>query len=98
MRKVYKVDGRTYTLKEMREIAHGAARAQMRKMGIEPSERTAQEALAALDDLWRENWYLVAAIWYAEASDNQEKLFRREWKRWAYNTQVENRVRRIIYE
>jgi hypothetical protein len=62
-----------------RETAIRAARAQLRSNGqpitLDNAERT-------LDDMARTRPQLVAAQWWQTASDNQVKLFRREWRQW----------------
>ena len=65
---------------EMRQIALRAARSRMRMMGIEPESSDSDDALAVLDDSYRVAPDTIAAIWYGNASDNQIKMFKREWK------------------
>lgn len=65
---------------EMRHIAGGAVRSEARRTGRNPDELTTKEALQILDDLYRMEPALIAAMWYGEASDNQIKLFEREWR------------------
>lgn len=68
--------------KEMRETAIGAARSQARRNGCRPENLSAKEALGVLDDIYRVDPQVVASIWYGNASDNQIKLFCREWNAW----------------
>ena len=68
------------TQKEQREIAAGAARSQLRKMGFELKNATADSAFATLDDMTRTEPNLIASKWYLNASENQFKLFESEWK------------------
>jgi len=77
-----------YTQEKMREIAIGAARSILREHGVsEPRFCSPEAALDHLDDFAREHPERTAAIWYLGASDNQIKLFKREWNkaRPAYN-------------
>jgi len=61
-----------------RRSAIGAARVEMSRTGGVSSNP--DDALAVLDDLLRQDPGLEATIWYANASDNQIRLFRREWQ------------------
>lgn len=71
------------TIASKRKIALSAARSQLERSGFSKHdiERTlsCDAALAALDDLLRLSPDTIAAQWYSIASDNQIKLFRREW-------------------
>lgn len=67
---------------EMRRVAIGAARSEMRRMGVDPSTQSQQDALLVLDDLARLHPELIASYWYQNASDAQRRLFDREWRRW----------------
>lgn len=62
------------------ERAIAAARGQLRHSGVNPSTCSAGEAEAVLDDLGRIG--IEAGIWFRNASDNQVKMFRKEWKKW----------------
>lgn len=62
---------------QQRRYAIGAARVEMSRTG--KVSRDPNDALAVLDDLLRQDPGLEASIWYANATDNQIKLFRREW-------------------
>jgi len=64
------------TAKEKREIAAGAARAQLRKMNL---PITLDGAERVLDEMARSQPNLIASQWWLCASDHQYKLFRREW-------------------
>ncbi len=66
---------------KQRQIAIRAARSQARLMGIDPASITGRAALAVLDDVARVDPALVASVWYLTASDNQARLFCREWQR-----------------
>lgn len=81
-KRIRKYNGTGYNFAEMRSIALGAARARLKRAGIDPMEATADGALNALDDALREAPGLVAAQWYANATDNQLTLFVREWRKW----------------
>ena len=65
-----------------RETAIRAARAQLRSNG---QPMTLENAERVLDDMARTQPQLVAAQWWQTASDNQIKLFRREWRQWIVN-------------
>jgi len=67
------------TKAEQRRIALGAVRSQLRHMGcsIDPFVPF-RDVLAVLDDLQRAEPELVASQWYAQASDHQIQLLRRE--------------------
>ena len=71
-----------YTKKEQREIATSAARAYLRRQGIDPMTTGPESGLAALDDLLRLDEDTIAAQWYKDASENQFKLFKRGWRAW----------------
>jgi hypothetical protein len=66
---------------EQRQTAIRAARSQARRAGIDPAKLDGRGALAVLDDLARVDPALIAASWYGAASDNQVKLFVREWSK-----------------
>ncbi len=84
------------TLKYMRGVALGAARAQARKQGIEPVDMTSEDALAILDDIARSEPSLVASQWYRdEASANQIKLFHQDWRKWVAS-QTELRLPHMV--
>jgi len=67
---------------QRRETAIRAARAQLRSNG---QPMTLENAERVLDDMARTQPQLVAAQWWQTASDNQIKLFRREWRQWIVN-------------
>lgn len=64
---------------EMRKVAAQAARSELRKRELEPTLGSAEHIL---DDLARSEPDLIASMWWKGASDNQIKLFRREWRGW----------------
>ncbi len=66
-------------LKQQRQEAIKIARRQARQMNIDPDSITASDALAILDDVARVEPDLIASRWYLAATDNQVRLFRREW-------------------
>jgi len=66
---------------EMRKTAQGAVRSEVRQQKRNPRDLSSKEALVVMDDLCREEPTLVASVWYAEASENQIKLFEQEWRR-----------------
>ncbi len=61
-------------------MALGAAKAQLRKMGVELAFVPFKDVLAVLDDLNRAEPELVASQWYTQASNHQRRLLRREWR------------------
>jgi hypothetical protein len=68
-----------------RRMAIGAARSEIRRRGDSVKGVSADDALKILDDLSRTDPKLEAVYWYEMAtdelaSDNQIKLFKREWK------------------
>lgn len=65
---------------QQREIALGATRSEARRQHFDVDTLSANDALAILDDLLRKEPDLIASKWYAQASDNQIKSFKREWK------------------
>lgn len=71
---------------DQRRIAMSAARSQLERSGITrfEIERTvsADDALAALDDLFRLDRDTWAARWYEKASKNQIALFKSEWRKY----------------
>jgi hypothetical protein len=67
-------------LAEMRRVATGAVRSQLRRQGINPKTVDADSALRMLDDIYRVDPELIASLWYGEASNNQIKLFKKEWR------------------
>jgi hypothetical protein len=68
------------TLKQMRSVAHGAARSLLRLNGHEPRACDVNKAFEVLDDLTRSEPDTLAARWYMTESRNQEKLFVSEWR------------------
>ncbi len=69
-------------LKEKRSIALGAVRSQLRRMEVTIDRSVPfDDVLRVLDDLHRAEPDLVASQWYANASENQIRLLRREWRR-----------------
>jgi len=81
-----------------REIAMSAARSHLREQGIDPLTCDSEDALIALDDLSRLDSGLVGSQWYLEATDNQVKLFRREWRKWRKDWTATNRIVRKAYK
>ncbi len=69
------------TKAEQRRLALGAARVQLRRMGVNLDPFVPFKCvLEVLDDLHRSEPELDASQWYAQASDHQIQLLRREWK------------------
>lgn len=68
-----------YSPSEARKIAAGAARSYLRQQGIDPKTVGHETAEAALDDLCRIDGNTVAAMFWFLASENQIKIFRKEW-------------------
>lgn len=64
---------------EMRQVAIRAIRSEARQTGREPETFDAETALTILDDIFRIDPEVIASLWYGDASDNQIKLFKREW-------------------
>ena len=67
---------------ERRDIAIGATRSYIREQGAKPEWVSAEEAWRYLDNLARSEPTLIASEFYLEASENQVRLFWREWSRW----------------
>lgn len=68
---------------EMRKVALGAAKSELRRIGyLEPCRASSCVALKALDGFSQSDPGLVASQWYLAATDNQFKLFEREWQAW----------------
>ena len=65
---------------EMRQIATRAIRSEARRTGRNPESLDADTALRILDDIFRIDPEIIASLWYGNASDNQLRLFKREWK------------------
>lgn len=64
---------------EQRRLALGAARVLLKHLGISIDPFVPfQDVLAVLDDLNRAEPELIASQWYAQASDHQIQLLRRE--------------------
>jgi hypothetical protein len=57
-------------------------RSDLRGHNICPLQVSAENALDVLDDLGRSIPGLIASQWYAKATENQIRLFKREWNRW----------------
>lgn len=72
--------------KQARRIAIGAARSEIRRMGLQPQFYTPKQALEVLDDLLRKEPDLVASQWYATATDHQIDRFWKEWASWCKET------------
>jgi len=69
------------TKAEQRRIALGAAKVQLRRLGVNIDLFVPFiDVLRVLDDLNRAEPDLIASQWYAQASDHQIQLLRREWK------------------
>ena len=65
---------------EMRQVAIRAIRSEARRTGREPETFDAETALTILDDMYRIDPEVIASLWYGQASDNQIKLFKKEWR------------------
>jgi hypothetical protein len=69
-------------MQEKRSIALGAARSQLRHVGMIPDRSVPfDDVLKVLDDLHRVEPDLIASQWYINASDRQITLLRRDWNR-----------------
>jgi hypothetical protein len=66
--------------REMRKIAIGAVRSEIRRRDLGPVLQ-ASDAFRILDDLWRQERDLVASQWYITCSDTEYRSFCREWTR-----------------
>jgi hypothetical protein len=70
------------SMQEKRSIALGAAKSQLRRMGVSIDRSVPfDDVLAVLDDLHRTEPDLIASQWYVHAPDRQIALLRRDWKR-----------------
>lgn len=67
------------TTKELRQIAAGAVRAEIRRQGRNPGDVTAQAAWEILDNLNRTEPNLEASRFYRECNYKQQNLFFKEW-------------------
>lgn len=67
------------TTKELRQIALGATRSQIRKLGERPEDVEPQEALKVLSDIALGEPQLLCSVFYNTASDAQIRIFKREW-------------------
>ena len=69
-------------MQEKRSIALGAARSQLRRLGVSIDRSIPfDDVLCVLDDLYKAEPDLIASQWYANASDYQITLLRRDWNR-----------------
>lgn len=68
-----------HTMKELRSVALGAARSQLRKIGECPENTEPDEALKVLSDIALTEPDLLCSIFYDKASDTQIRKFKREW-------------------
>lgn len=69
-------------MQEKRSIALGAARSQLRRLGVSIDRSISlDDVLYVLDDLYKAEPDLIASQWYAHASEYQITLLRRDWKR-----------------
>lgn len=75
--------GKQASLAYLRERTICALRGHMRHIGIEPLDKAPAEAYAVLDD-WAHTDDIAdeAQAWFLRATDNQYKLFVREWRAW----------------
>jgi len=64
----------------MRGKAEAVARSLLRELGKDPKDISPDEALVVLDDFERTNPNHDASVWYRTATDNQIRLFKREWQ------------------
>ncbi len=73
---------RSSTRAEARSLAASVARSIMRERGIDPLNPavTANMALDTLDDEARRSPHDCVGRWYLGASENQLRLFGREWR------------------
>ena len=72
-------------LTEQRSLARGLAKSHLRRRGVsfdafEGRPVPVEDALRVLDELRESKPDLFALQWYANASERQLALFRREWK------------------
>lgn len=67
---------------EQRRLALGAARVQLRRLDVSIDPFVPfQDVLDVLDDLNRAEPELIASQWYAQTTENQIRLLRRDWKK-----------------
>lgn len=74
-------------LEEMRRIAMGAVRSQLRQNGKDPRMATNAEIDDTLDFIARSDPSLIAAQWYNKATSNQWKRWRGDWYQWRKDQQ-----------
>jgi hypothetical protein len=69
---------------EARAVTLGAVRSQMRRLGIDVIGASVDDAYTVLDDICRQDRSTIAGDYYTMAlvSDNQMRLFARDWRRW----------------
>lgn len=84
-------------MQEKRSIALGAAKSQLRHIGVALDKTVPfNDVLCVLDDLYRAEPDLVASKWYANASEYQITLLRRDWNRQFEPTRRTVRNRKVL--
>lgn len=70
-----------YTIDEIREIAIGAVRSEIRRNGDDPIEYDENRACLVLDDFTHVP-SSIAGIFALNCSNTQFKKFKNDWKKW----------------
>jgi len=70
------------TRAQQRAVALSTARYQLRQLKVNLLEASAADAHAALDDNARRYPEMVGAKWYRSASEDELRLFYRDWCNW----------------
>jgi hypothetical protein len=70
---------------EMRAVTVGAVRSHLRTLVKDPALACGEDVARALDGVARANPGTVAATFHLHASDNQYRLFMRDFRRWQRN-------------
>jgi hypothetical protein len=91
-RGVLRKETRGMTQDEQRQLALGAVRSYLRGMRIDPMTVTAADAFVCLDELFHIEPDTLVSQWYWVSSDQQHRLFCREWRQWQVQQQQQQRV------
>ena len=73
---------------EQRKIALGVVRSIARENHYDMLMMTGDVAHAILDDFARTHPQMWASEWYYTATDNELRLFYRDWSRWRHELQA----------
>jgi hypothetical protein len=71
-----------YSNAKSRGIALSAVRGHARTINVNPVELSDSDAFNMLNELYLTDKELIASRFYIEASDNQVKLFKADWRQW----------------